>query len=83
MEGLLDPNREMKKVMVLDLSGILNIDTTGLEAPETLHGMLAKRSAKRNPTNHCSRSIHATCGRRRYAFPPFEFYADVLKVPYP
>ena len=46
MEGLLDPKRETKKTMILDLSGVLNIDTTGLEALETLHGMLAKRGAK-------------------------------------
>lgn len=45
MEGLLDPKRETKKLMVLDMSGVLNIDTTGLEALETLHAMLAKRAA--------------------------------------
>ena len=43
MEGLLDPKRETKGWMILDMSGLLNIDTTGLEAIETLHGMLAKR----------------------------------------
>jgi sulfate permease, SulP family len=45
MEGLLDPKRETKKWMILDMSGVLNIDTTGLEALETLHGMLAKRGS--------------------------------------
>ncbi len=45
MEGLLDPKRETKKLMVLDLSGVLNIDTTGLEALETLHAVLAKRGS--------------------------------------
>jgi sulfate permease, SulP family len=46
MEGLLDPKRETKEFMVLDLSAVLNIDTTGLEALESLHDMLAKRGAK-------------------------------------
>lgn len=41
----MDPKRETKQAMVLDLSGVLNIDTTGLEALETLHGMFAKRGS--------------------------------------
>ena len=46
MEGLLDPKRELKKWMVLDMSDMLNIDTTGLEALETLHAMLSKRECR-------------------------------------
>ncbi len=46
MEGLLDPKRELKKWMVLDMSDMLNIDTTGLEALETLHVMLSKRECR-------------------------------------
>jgi sulfate permease, SulP family len=46
MEGLLDPKRATKKWMILDMSGVLNIDTSGLEALETLHGMLEKRGAQ-------------------------------------
>lgn len=32
--------------MVLDMSDMLNIDTTGLEALETLHVMLSKRECR-------------------------------------
>ena len=42
-EGLLDARRPIPRVTVLDLSGMLNMDTTGLEALESLHGMLEKR----------------------------------------
>lgn len=43
LEGLLDTRRAMPRVTVLDLSGMLNMDTTGLEALESLHGLLTKR----------------------------------------
>jgi|KBSMisStaDraftv2_1062788.scaffolds.fasta_scaffold01366_21 SulP family sulfate permease len=43
MDGLLDPKRRLPKVMILDLSQLLNMDNTGLETFETLHGMLYKR----------------------------------------
>ena len=43
MDGLLDPRRRMPRVMILDLSQLLNMDTTGLETLETLQGMLEKR----------------------------------------
>lgn len=46
MEGLLDPQRETKKLMVLDMSGVLNIDITGLEAIESLHTLLKKRGSR-------------------------------------
>jgi sulfate permease, SulP family len=45
MEGLLDPKRDTKKWLVLDMAGMLNIDSTGLEALITLHAMLEKRSS--------------------------------------
>jgi SulP family sulfate permease len=43
MDGLLDPRRRTPRVTLLDLGQLLNMDTTGLEALETLHGMLEKR----------------------------------------
>ena len=43
MDGLLDPRRPLPRVLMLDLSQLLNMDTTGLETIETLHGMLQKR----------------------------------------
>ncbi len=46
MEGLLDPKRQTKKWLILDMSGVLNIDTTGLDALETLHDMLEKRGSQ-------------------------------------
>ncbi|HUQ25040.1 MAG TPA: SulP family inorganic anion transporter [Burkholderiales bacterium] len=45
MDGLLDPRRPVPRVMVLDLAQLLNMDTTGLETLQTLHGMLQKRGA--------------------------------------
>ena len=43
MDGLLDPRRRMPKVMILDLSQLLNMDTSGLETLETLHSTLRNR----------------------------------------
>ena len=43
MDGLLDPKRILPRVMILDLAQLLNMDNTGLETLETLHGMLEKR----------------------------------------
>ena len=43
MDGLLDPKRALPRVMILDLAQLLNMDNTGLETLETLHGMLHKR----------------------------------------
>ncbi len=45
MEALLDPQRDVKKWTVLEMSRILNIDTTGLDAIENLYVMLAKRNS--------------------------------------
>jgi SulP family sulfate permease len=43
MDGLLDPKRRLPRVMILDLSQLLNMDNTGLETLETLNAMLEKR----------------------------------------
>lgn len=45
MEGLMDPKREMPRLMILDLSGLLNLDSTGLETLQDLHTMLRKRGS--------------------------------------
>ena len=45
MDPLLDPRRPLPKVLILDLSQLLNLDTTGLETLQTLHVMLNKRGA--------------------------------------
>ena len=45
MDGLLDPKRPLPRVMILDLSQLLNMDSSGLETLETLHRMLQKRGA--------------------------------------
>jgi len=42
MDVLLDPRRPLPRVLILDLSQLLNMDTSGLEALQTLHGMLQK-----------------------------------------
>lgn len=43
IESLLDPNRPVPRTTVLDLSDLLNMDTTGLEALEGLHALLEKQ----------------------------------------
>ena len=40
MEGLLDPNRPVARLTILEASGLLNLDTTGLESLETLYDLL-------------------------------------------
>ncbi len=42
LERLMDPSRPVPKVLILDLGTMLNIDSTGLEALETLHDFLGK-----------------------------------------
>ena len=46
IDPLLDPTRSQPKVMVLEMSQVLNLDTTGLEALQNLHGMLHKRGGR-------------------------------------
>ena len=43
IEDLLDPSRKVPKVTILDLSYLLNMDTTGLEALEQMHHLLEKQ----------------------------------------
>jgi SulP family sulfate permease len=43
MDSLLDPKRSTPKVTILDMSMLINLDTTGLESLESLHAMLRKR----------------------------------------
>jgi sulfate permease, SulP family len=46
LDDLLDPKRERPSLTVLDLSGLLNLDTTGVEALRTLHGLVKKRDGR-------------------------------------
>jgi sulfate permease, SulP family len=46
LEHLTDPKRPMPKVMILDMTHVLSLDTTGLDAIETLHTLLAKRGGQ-------------------------------------
>jgi len=43
IEALIDPKRAQPKVMILELSQLVNLDSTGLDALQTLHRTLAKR----------------------------------------
>ena len=45
LDELLDPQRTPRRTLILDLSQLLNMDTSGLEALETLHRLLHKRGA--------------------------------------
>lgn len=45
MEPLLSPQRAVKKWTILDMSKLLNIDTTGLDAIESFYVLLAKRGS--------------------------------------
>ncbi|HWS75969.1 MAG TPA: SulP family inorganic anion transporter [Quisquiliibacterium sp.] len=46
LEGLLDPKRRVPPLTVLELSGLLNLDTTGLDALESLHALVGKRGGR-------------------------------------
>ncbi len=46
LEGLLDPKRRTAPLTVLDLSGLLNMDTTGLDALQSLQTMLTRRGGR-------------------------------------
>lgn len=45
-EALLDPARPLTPVTVLDLSKLISLDTTGLDALESLEAMLARRGGR-------------------------------------
>ena len=46
LEQLLDPSRAGAEVVVLEMHQAINLDTTGLDALESLHRMLAKRGGR-------------------------------------
>jgi len=79
IEGLLDPNRAVPKITILDLSGLLNLDTTGLEALESVHGALEKKggvlllcAAPSQPTSLIQRSGFAERLGRNHIFESLE-----------
>ncbi|MBL8525333.1 MAG: STAS domain-containing protein [Betaproteobacteria bacterium] len=43
LEHLLDPSHKLPDVLILEMHQVINIDTTGLDALESLHKLLAKR----------------------------------------
>jgi SulP family sulfate permease len=45
VEALSEPGRELPKVLILKVNQLINIDTTGLEALESLHKYLKKRGS--------------------------------------
>jgi sulfate permease, SulP family len=45
MEHLLDPKRRLPRVSILDMTMLINLDTTGLESLAALHKMCVKRGA--------------------------------------
>jgi SulP family sulfate permease len=46
LENLLDPARPLPDVVVLEMHKVINIDTSGLDALESLHGTLARRGGR-------------------------------------
>ena len=46
LENLLDPKGAMPDVLVLEMHQVINMDTTGLDALESLHAMLVKRGSR-------------------------------------
>jgi SulP family sulfate permease len=46
IEPLLDPTRRGAEVMILDLHQLINLDTTGLDALQSLHRLLEKRGER-------------------------------------
>ena len=45
LEALLNPDRVLPKVLVLELHQLINLDTTGLDALEKLHALLQRRGS--------------------------------------
>jgi sulfate permease, SulP family len=45
LEALLDPLRPAAAIVILDLTQMLNIDTTGLEALENVHSLLSSKGS--------------------------------------
>lgn len=43
IEGLLDPKRAVRPITLIDMSDVLNIDTTGLDALKSLHVIVSKQ----------------------------------------
>ena len=46
LENLLDPKGPVPDVLVLEMHQVINMDTTGLDALESLHAMIAKRGGR-------------------------------------
>jgi SulP family sulfate permease len=46
IEGLLDPARPLPDVVILEMHKVINIDTTGLDAIESLHAALRRREGR-------------------------------------
>ena len=46
VEALLDPERPLPDVVILEMRKIINMDTTGLDALEALHATLARRNGR-------------------------------------
>jgi SulP family sulfate permease len=63
LEEISDPKREISKVLILDMENLINIDTTGMEALESLYETLTQKgsqlllaSAKGQPLSIMQRS---------------------------
>ena len=46
LEHLIDPQREQAAVTILEMHQLINLDTTGLDALESLHALIVKRGGR-------------------------------------
>ncbi len=46
LEQLLDPQQQLPDILILEMHQVINLDTTGLDALESLHKRLQKRSGR-------------------------------------
>ena len=46
LEGLMDPARPLPDVVILEMHKVINFDTTGMDALQSLHATLRKRNAR-------------------------------------
>jgi sulfate permease, SulP family len=46
LEHLLDPQHVLPDIVILELHNLINIDTTGLDALENLHGLISKNGGR-------------------------------------
>jgi sulfate permease, SulP family len=88
LEALLDPARPLPEVVVLEMHKVINCDTTGLDALESLHAAVSKRGGRlilvdlnEQPASLLERSGFADVLGRGNIFPSLEAALEDIAAP--